>query len=107
MSTRCGSLGSASALYHTPNALRRRRHVEARNAECTPEGIDDCIHYRWAGAYSACLAGSLDAQRIVHTTHVVRLDGDGGHLVGPRNRVIHQACGHELAGIWIVDSALH
>jgi hypothetical protein len=60
------------------------------------ERVNDRIHDRRTGADSACFAGSLKAERIVPARDVARLKLDGGHLVGPRYRIIHQARGHEL-----------
>jgi hypothetical protein len=83
------------------------RHIEVGDAPRAPERVNDRIHDRRTGADSACFAGSLNAERIVPARDVARLKLDGGHLVGPRYRIIHQARGHELAGISIIDCVFH
>jgi hypothetical protein len=51
----------------------------------------------------ASLPGAVDAQRVDHRRHRVRVSLEGRGLVGARQAVIHERAGEQLSRLLVID----
>ena len=83
----------------------RRRHVDRAHA-ALGERVKDGIDHRRQGAGDACLAATLDAQRVGGRRHRMIADRDRRDRLRARHRVVHERSADQLARA-VVEGRLH
>src|SRR3989337_1960995 len=87
-----------------PEPRGRQRHVEMRDPE-RGQRVDGGVDDGGRDADAAGLAHALGPERVARRGRAGLLDQDVRHLVGARNRVVHERAGQELA-VTVVDHRL-
>src|SRR5579862_8308373 len=89
------SLYSLSTVNGVPHPVGCCRHFQLVVADRIGDGVDD------GGGCADCagLAATLDAQGIARTQRRGVGQFERWQVVGARHGVVHERCGHELAGI--------
>src|SRR5271169_5050006 len=100
MSRRLGR--SLRALYRLPNAARRRRHIDAVDAEWTKR-IDNRIDDDRGSPDGAGFADAFHADRIGLAPNFLQRDLEIRHHVCARHRIVHKAARDELRRRAVVD----
>src|SRR3990170_4678191 len=97
-------VGSTPVPEGGPEPRGRQRHVEMRDPE-RGQRVDGGVDDGGRDADAAGLAHALGPERVARRGRAGLLDQDVRHLVGARNRVVHERAGQELA-VTVVDHRL-
>src|SRR5438034_7120917 len=102
VSTRKRLESLACPLHHVPEPVWTRRHVHVLDAE-RAESVADRVDDRGAGGDGARLTDALDPEVVGRAWSDGVVETHGRDLADPRDAVVEQRAGLELAGLVVVD----
>ena len=94
---------ASSPAQRAPNLLARRRHVDVHHSVDRMQRIDDSVDHRRRRADRAGLARTLHPERVAGAGNVEETAVERRHVVGARQRVVHERAGKQLPRLRVVE----